>query len=343
MPKWFAELRDAGMPSIFAAAGLLCLMFVAPVIITVLTFTGPLSHPAGTTCFRSQIDHPQAAMIERATVFIAAVRPDGTLLSEGTGFIVRGSATNDGHGSRIVTAGHVVELSDDLPADTRLMVFFSDGTPLGLPRVVAAAPTRRVSLDGFELTMNDLAVLEIASFSDAKARERFAHVDGLQVRSADRLMVGEASDPAGVAWGYSGAAAIDRDGRVVGVLTGADFRGRVTLNLGAVQEADADGMPLTHPVTLPRRSLVVIEPLGAPEILRELGVSPPRRGQAGETPVVLAGFPLASCAATSARLQSADSSAGVELLSKWQSIGQVGAWFLPPQIDAKKLKLAPAS
>src|SRR5580700_4392176 len=37
------------------------------------------------TCFLDEIHHPQAGKIAQATVFIAAVWPDGTLASEGTG------------------------------------------------------------------------------------------------------------------------------------------------------------------------------------------------------------------------------------------------------------------
>lgn len=44
------------------------------------------------TCFLSEIHHPQAGKIAEATVFIAAVWPDGTLASEGTGFVVNDSA-----------------------------------------------------------------------------------------------------------------------------------------------------------------------------------------------------------------------------------------------------------
>ena len=38
--------------------------------------------------FLDEIHHPQAGKIAQATVFIAAVWPDGTLASEGTGFLV---------------------------------------------------------------------------------------------------------------------------------------------------------------------------------------------------------------------------------------------------------------
>jgi len=37
------------------------------------------------TCFLNEIHHPQADKIAKATVFIAAVAPNGTLASEGTG------------------------------------------------------------------------------------------------------------------------------------------------------------------------------------------------------------------------------------------------------------------
>ena len=48
------------------------------------------------TCFLDEIHHPQAGRIADATVFIAVVRSDGTLASEGTGFVVSDSA-DGGH------------------------------------------------------------------------------------------------------------------------------------------------------------------------------------------------------------------------------------------------------
>jgi hypothetical protein len=53
----------------------------------------------------NEIHHPQAGKIAKATVFIAAVAADGTLASEGTGFIVGDSADGGTQGSRIVVFG----------------------------------------------------------------------------------------------------------------------------------------------------------------------------------------------------------------------------------------------
>ena len=60
--------------------------------------------PRRATCFLNEIRHPQADKIAKATVFIAAVARDGTLASEGTGFVVSDSADGGTQGSRIVTA-----------------------------------------------------------------------------------------------------------------------------------------------------------------------------------------------------------------------------------------------
>ena len=85
------------------------------------------------TCFLNEIHHPQAGRIARATVFIAAVAPDGTLASEGTGFVVSDSADGGTQGSRIVTAAHVIEDIDRTRDGERWAVFFSDGNPSGSP------------------------------------------------------------------------------------------------------------------------------------------------------------------------------------------------------------------
>lgn len=297
------------------------------------------SSAAASSCFLGKIAHPAAHAIERSTVFIALVGPDGTLLSEGTGFVTATNAAHRASGPRIVTAAHVVGPREPMPEDARLMVFFSDGTPLGVPRILTSGPTHTVSVGGFDVIADDIAVLEIARFVDAKAGERFAALTGLPVERSETLRIGEASNPTGAVWGFSGAAAIDRDGRVVGVLTGADFRGRVTVELGSIQESNATGHAVARPVTLPSQSLVVVEPINASNILRELGIAETGSAHATKTDIILAGFPLANCASTSATIDTADSPSGAALLLKWRNIGQTGAWLLPPHFGTNKLKL----
>jgi hypothetical protein len=109
-----------------------------------------------------EIHHPQAGKIADATVFIAAVWPDGTLASEGTGFVVSDSADGGAQGSRIVTAAHVIDDTDATRDGQRLAVFFSDGMPVGVPRIVLRGKTHRLSVGGFDLVENDIAVIEIA-------------------------------------------------------------------------------------------------------------------------------------------------------------------------------------
>ena len=289
------------------------------------------------TCFLNEIHHPQAGRIARATVFIAAVAPDGTLASEGTGFVVSDSAHGGTQGSRIVTAAHVIEDIDTTHDGQRWAVFFSDGMPLGEPRTVLRGTTRELSVGGFDLVADDIAVIEIASFKSAAARDRFFALQGLPLSGGDDILVGESGQPPGVSWGFSGAAAIDPAGRVAGVLTAAEFRDRVTLELGSILDAHSNGGAVSRPVILPGRSLVVLEPLSNPDILRVLGRSPEVRGSGLRTTVTIAGFPAASCAATSATVEPIDSQAGTRLLSQWRSIGMEGAWYLPPQLGTTKL------
>jgi len=164
---------------------------------------------ARATCFLNEIHHPQAGKIAKATVFIAAVAPDGTLASEGTGFVVSDSADGGAQGSRIVTVAHVIEDIDTTRDGQRWAVFFSDGMPLGEPRTVLRGTTRELSVGGFDLVENDIAVIEITSFNNVAARDRFIALQGLPLSGGDDILVGESSQPPGVSWGFSGAAAID--------------------------------------------------------------------------------------------------------------------------------------
>src|SRR5215471_7317193 len=286
------------------------------------------------SCFGSRIDHDHAAKIARNTVFVAGVRTDGTLTSSATGFVVRGR-----HGVRIVTTFHVVDPDAGEPSST-LMVFFSDGVPLGVPRIVAATAPRKWTVSSVELTVDDLAVVEIARFAGPAALQRLSRLDGLEVAASGPLMVGETDGRTGVAWGYSGSAAVDQQGHVVGVLTSADFRGRVSVNLATIQEAKSGGRPADVATTLPDRSLVVVEPLEDPAIIHELqqaGVPSERRRT---IKVVFAGFPSASCASTSARLQPAASPAGTELLGKWGAMDESDAWRIPPGFSIRTVSFS---
>ena len=177
---------------------------------------------------------------------------------------------------------------------------------------------------------------EITSFNNVAPRDRFIARQGLPLSGGDDIL-GESSQPPGVSWGFSAAAAIDPASRVAGVLTGAEFRDRLTLELGSILDADPNAGAVSRPVILPSRSLVVIEPLSDPDILRVLRRSPEPRGSGPRTTVTIAGFPAASCAATSATVEPIDSQAGTRLASQWKSIGVEGAWYLPPQLGTTKL------
>ena len=240
---------------------------------------------------------------------------------------------------RIVTAFHVVD-PDAGESSSRLMVFFSDGAPLGVPRVVAATAPRKSTVSSGELTLDDLAVVEIARCGGRAALRRLSRLDGLQVAASGPLMVGETDGRTGVAWGYSGAAAVDQEGHVVGVLTSADFRGRVSVNLGTIQEPKTSGSPIDVATTLPDRSLVIVEPLQDPAIIHELQQASVPSERRQPMKVVFAGFPSASCASTSARLQPATSPAGAELLVKWGAMDGSDAWWIPPGFSIKTVSFS---
>jgi CBS domain-containing protein len=289
---------------------------------------------AETSCFLDSITHTRADTIERATIFLAVVRGDGSLLSEGTGFVVQGSG---GSGPRIVTAAHVVDTADDnYPADAELMAFFSDGSAIGRVGVLVSGLSHEATVEGMSLVLDDVAVAGITAFTTAASQARFQQIEGLAITVSNAaILVGEASEPVAVAWGFSGAPAVDAEGRVIGVVTGADFRGRVTVELGSIADTEP-GRPAVRKVTLPSQSLVVVEPLNPPEILQALGPTV-KADAASEVPVVIAGYPLASCAATATALKTAESSAGAALLAKWRGVGPTGAWLLPPKLGVMRL------
>jgi hypothetical protein len=325
----FSLLHGQNIRSVLSGTKLIVLTVLAFVGAAAFAFSKPIAgYPS--TCFKRNIDHPYAPKIARNTVFLARLRPDGTLVSAATAFVVRNTAANE---PRIVTAAHVVAHSE---SDATLMAFLSDGTLLGIPRIVVATSQQQTSIADNDLTVNDLAVLTIAQFSDEMVHTRFAELDGLSVSSGSALMVGETSGHAGVIWGYSGAPAVTDTGEVVGVAIGADFRGRVTQSLGTLLESARDDQQ-SEEITLPERSLVVVEPLRAPEILRALGLAEHASAEHAESAVVLAGFPFASCASTSAWLKIADSAAGAMLLKKWQ-LDQTDTWLLP-SLGKKKVRL----
>ena len=300
--------------------------------IAVLVLAPPDSTIAAPSCFGDQIKHAQAARIARNTVFISNVYADGTMISAGTGFVVRGA-----HGMRVVTARHVVEVQPDRDGSL-LMTFFSDGVPIGEPRIVASGEVRHKSVSEVDLSVDDLAILAISDFRDQDVKERYEGLDGLPVRIGGPLMVGETNGATGVSWGYSGAPAVDREGYVVGVLTSADFRGRRTALVSMIQAPEVNGQLQKTSVTFPDRSLVVVEPLHGITLVKELASTETRYDQTSS--VVLSGFPLANCASTSARLEIADSGAGAALLTKWKSMDQRDAWFLQPQYAIKKVRFS---
>jgi hypothetical protein len=330
----FGSLRGSNTSFVLSSTKLAALTVLGLAGAAAFAFGKPVVEERDATCFGSNIEHPYAAQIARNTVFIAKVLADGTLVSAATGFVMRGTASAR---PRIVTAAHVV---NNNASDKQLMVFLSDGTPVGIPRVVAAPSSQSISIADEALAVNDLAVLDVAQFSGDIARGRFTALDGLRARAGGALMVGETTGQTGVIWGYSGAPAVDRDGEIIGVATGADFRGHITQNLALIQDTDVTGRPRNNDITLPNSSLVLVEPLHTPEILTALDLSEASPQARSQGSVVLAGFPFASCASTTARLQPAESAEGVQLIKKWQLRDQVGAWWLP-SLGNRKLRLTP--
>ena len=122
---------------------------------------------------------------------------------------------------------------------------------------------------------------------------------------------------------------------------GVDHDEQSAIRTGAthpIQEPAPDDQQ-TGEIALPKRLLVVVEPLRAPEIMRALGLREHASAEHSESSVVLAGFPFASCASTSAQLHAADSLAGASLLKKWQQLDRTDSWWLP-SLGGKKLRLA---
>jgi len=325
----------------FVGIELTAALFASGILLPALGASAEPANPVESSCFFGAIAHAGAAdeaPIAAATIYIAFVEPDGALVSQGTGFAVQGS-TGAAAGPRILTAAHVVQRGGLAGETLPLIAFFSDGAPIGPLRVVAAGTASQDMIGEFDVVADDLAVVEIQSFADAQAKARYVRLEGLALAAGHAIMVGETSEPAGAFWGFSGAAAIDRAGRVRGVLTGAAFRGRVSLESGSIQASNAAGFPVARPTVLPSHSLVVVEPVRAPEILRVLRSASPLAAAVEPVAVVLAGFPMSSCVATTTILHDVASPEAASLLARWREIGQVGAWILPPPLDRTKLRL----
>ena len=91
---------------------------------------------------------------------------------------------------------------------------------------------------------------------------------------------------------------------------------------------------------MPAQSMVVVEPFQSRAVLQALGRTVLEKPRQTETQVVIAGFPLGSCAATSAKLEPVATPAAKKLFAKWNSMGASGAWYLPPRLSWTTLKLA---
>ena len=190
---------DRGLDSAVGYAACIFVLTLALGAATQASAGPPSEHaePRRATCFLNEIHHPQAGKIAKATVFIAAVAPDGTLASEGTGFVVSDSTDGGTRGSRIVTAAHVIDDINTTRDGQRWTVFFSDGMLLGEPRTVFRGTTRELSVGGFDLVENDIAVIEITSFNNVTARDHFLALQGLPLSGDDDILVGESGQPPG--------------------------------------------------------------------------------------------------------------------------------------------------
>ena len=125
----------------------------------------------------------------------------------------------------------------------------------------SSAGERWIRTSGFDLVENDIAVIEITSFNNAAARDRFFALQGLPLSGDDDILVGESGQPPGVSWGFSGAAAIDPAGRVAGVLTGAEFRDRMTLELGSILDAHPNGGAVRSLIYRAQNKRAAVRPL----------------------------------------------------------------------------------
>jgi hypothetical protein len=114
----------------------------------------------------------------------------------------------------------------------------------------------------------------------------------------------------------------------------------VSVNLATIQEAKTGGRPTEVATTLPDRSLVVVEPLQDSAIIHELQQARVPSERQRTIKVMFAGFPSASCASTSARVQPAASPAGAELLGKWGAMDESDAWWIPPGFSVKTVSFS---
>ena len=230
-------------------------------------------------------------------------------------------------GPESLSAARTARLKDALGIQQAdyLDAFASDGDYLGrLQTVAMGQPDGKVTViagdgpDGIGRTAADWGVAQIdAGLVSPATLRRFDAIPGLAlapVQSPEKTwgVSGDKSHPAATP-GYSGGPVFDAAGRVHGVVSGVDYRddviradvagvlsvGRSTQN--PMTRSAQDGLP---GVELPMRQPLIVNPLGAPELLRALGnagkgvrtaSSAPLRS--GHLRLTLAGMPGGYCAA----------------------------------------------
>lgn len=236
----------------------------------------------------------------------------------GTGFVVRGSAGEGEAHNRILTAGHVAETASG--PNGAIGVLSSSGALIGRAEVVARAAPGAVETarDGTPLSRGDLAVLRLREFWGAGEAD-YASVRGVEIAPSQsaRMLRGLFERPAGFDGGVSGAPALDRGGRAVGVAvrTGdagdggpAMPRRRVEGGTSVWNAVWGRFVLASKQVALPPRSWGFVEPIADPAILAALGRAGARvDAAAGADPgeVQIPGFPLDTCVVFEAALEQA--------------------------------------
>lgn len=250
--------------------------------------TSPTPARASDNCFAAS---GLPATNTDAVVFILqiAVGHDGQKSEDAaTGTVIAGTGRN-GAPNLILTAGHVAGAH----RDGQVVVYSSDGTPLGKATGVATSPASDPNFDA--------GVMRMTSFFPGQG-QTYRGITGILVADTrPSTMLGGRIVHGGPTTGASGSPALDASGRVVGVLSKTSSSAETIMRTAPdmttvdLMSATRSDHPVETQVELPRAPVVAVAPLD-PKIAHVLGLSPSKKRWSDEwTWLTLPGYAGAHC------------------------------------------------
>lgn len=277
--------------------------------------TAARSASVNLTCFAGQIDHPRADQIAAATVYLTWMDPaTGKNITDATGVVIADSIVSGDRlkQNRIITAAHVVrDPGPNVGPNSRLAVVDSRGEFLGWasPRAFSSDP----GYTGTNIPKDDVAVLGIDSFNNQLAADTYAAIHGLALapRQSPVSLRGSIDGPTGLGPGASGAAAIDGNGQIIGILSaGSNMGVLLQWKAGDLIKMNATHVPSIRSITMYGKADITVLPLNNPDILNALGSAGSHVTKANnpdfQFKMTIAGYPFGSCASSFGTLSADD-------------------------------------